>query len=363
MKNVYIFVMDITKTGGTERTTLNLYEMLKGNGVNVQIISLAGEDGTLRYGNPDIVYWKLPILGTGFLSKLIWFFSFCKRIIAYHFVDNAFFVGTGHNINVLLSLYKFRRKDIKVVLCEHIQLNSIPRISRKIMGLAYKYSDAIVMLSQSAKTAFIQNYPFLSGQIYVIPNALPFSPQENNLMREKRIIMVGRLSAEKGYERVIPIAKYLQLNHPQWRIDIFGDGVLKKELVDLFYQNGLFNTCIKGVTNDVMSEYMKSSMLIMTSYTEAMPMVILEANACWLPVIAYECEGTNELIKDGVNGFIISNENIADFNKKIDMLINDDLKRESMAISSRELSQKYSRDKVVVVWMSLFDKILGYVQK
>lgn len=348
--------MNIARIGGTERAVCNLYDMLKNRNINVRIVSLVGRQEELRNNFEDVIFLDMPILGVNFHNKMTWFYSCYKKISALNVADNSFFIGTGHNVNVVLSFCKLKKKKIKVISCEHIQLKSIPWFSRQVMRCFYQYSDAVVLLSQSARSTFLQYFPELENRTHVIPNVLPFTPQKNNLNREQRIIMVGRLSSEKGYERVVPIAKYLLLNYPQWRIDIYGDGILKNELGNLFAINGLSNVNLKGITNDVESEYMKSSILMMTSYSEAMPMVVLEANACWLPVVAYECEGTNELIRNGLNGFVISNDDVMSFTEKISNLIDDNRRREEMSIYSHEFSYEFSSDKIVIMWMSLFDK-------
>jgi glycosyltransferase involved in cell wall biosynthesis len=110
---------------------------------------------------------------------------------------------------------------------------------------------------------------------------------------------------------------------------------------------------LKGATKDVESEYKKASLLIMTSYTEALPMVVIEAKACGVPAIAYECEGTRELINDSHDGYIIRNDDHEEFAAKITALINDKEKYMEFANNALKESEKFSDSRILELWRNL----------
>lgn len=361
VKKIYIFVLDITRMGGTERAVINLYNILEKRGFEVYIISISGKKKSLPYYSFDnldhIEYLECDSLQKTLWNEIRWLYRFFKKLCHLKLPADAILLGTGHNISLVLILFNLlqgRRK--KVIACEHIQLATIPKVVRLGMKFAYSYLDAIVVLSLSAKREF-KTYLSKDKSVYVIPNSLPFSSSDLSNVENKRIIMVGRLSEEKGYERVIPIAKYLEQNHPEWRIDIFGSGPLEIELTQQFRDAGIRNVVFKGSVKKIMDEYLKSSILMMTSYTEAMPMVILEANACGVPVIAYACSGTKAMISDGENGFLIQNNNFKDYCTKLDIMISNELLRKEMSENSYNLSKKYSKEEVAILWDELFQRI------
>lgn len=349
--------------GGTERSIINLYNILENIGFEVYIISISGKKKSLPYYSFDnldhIEYLECTSLKKTLRSEIRWLYCFFKKMCHLKFPVDAILLGTGHNISLVLILFNLLHVGKKkVIACEHIQLATIPKVVRFGMKLAYSFLDAIVVLSLSAKREF-ETYLSKDKSVYIIPNSLPFFSSSNLLnVENKRIIMVGRLSEEKGYERVIPIAKYLEQNHPGWRIDIFGSGPLETELIQQFKNAGIGNVVFKGSVKNIMDEYLKSSILMMTSYTEVMPMVILEANACGVPVIAYECSGTKEMIIDGGNGFLIQNNNFKDYCMKLDTMISNELLRKRMSEISYSFSKKYSKEEVAILWDDLFQRIL-----
>lgn len=362
MKQVYIFVGDISRTGGTERAVSNLFNILHQQGINVSIVSLCSSKKCTSYyelkDSSKIMHLEEGYIPTNIFRKFYWYLKTIYNLKSIQELQNSIFIGTGHNINSVLTILNILLSSkSKLIFCEHIQFNTIPFISKCIIKHLYKKADAIVLLSELAKEQFI-NQTGINSNISVIPNSLPFEikPSFKSLNRD-RLIMVGRLSKEKGYERLVPILKTLKYKNPKLKLEIFGDGPQKGFLIDLFSNNNLDNVTINNPVKNISIEYMKSSVLLMTSYCEAMPMVILEANSCGIPVIAYECEGVNTLIKDGVNGFIIPNNNHNLFSEKIINLNKDENKRKEMFYNSLNCSEPYKENNISRLWEQLYLKM------
>ncbi|WP_302027097.1 glycosyltransferase [Bacteroides caecimuris] len=231
-KKIYILILNITAAGGTERAVVNLANMLVPYVESVNIISLLSCDDGKPYFSLDKNI-RVSHLGMGFIpvsifGKISWYFN-VRKVLSKNIEKKSVIIGTGHNINFVLSLLTERKR----IACEHIQLDSIPFLHRKIMYFLYGNLDLLVVLSESAKKK-LNKY---NRNIKVIPNSLPFLPSSFSSLQEKRIIMVGRLSEEKGYERVVNIALYLKNNYPLWSIHIFGDGPMKQNLMNIYKEN------------------------------------------------------------------------------------------------------------------------------
>ena len=362
MKEVYIFISDISRAGGTERAVTNLFNIFYRLNVNVKIVSLCSSNNSRNYyellDNSKVLHFQQGYIPINIFKKIYWYIKtlFCLR--KFKDFHNSILIGTGHNINCVLVilnlLFQFKSK---LILCEHIQSNTIPLISRYIMKRLYIKADSIVLLSELAKNKFI-NQTGINTNIYVIPNSLPFEITPSfDLLDKNRLIMVGRLSNEKGYERLVPILKILESKNPELKVEIFGDGPQKKFLIDLFSKNNLNNVSINSPVKNISNEYMKSSILLMTSYCEAMPMVILEANSCGVPVIAYECEGVNALIKDGINGFVVPNDNYVLFSERILFLIQNEHKRTEMFYNALNSCNPYKENNISQMWKQLYIKL------
>lgn len=352
---IFIIINNICRIGGTERAVTNLSDLLRSN-YEVTIISLTSRDGEKIYypinNNTVIKNLGLINLQRSLISKFKWFLFVKQNLEAINIPSGSVVIGTGHNINTVLGLCKFKKQGIRTIACEHIQIDTIPFLSRLLMKRIYRKLDNIVVLSKSAKQK-IKTFLGIENNVLVIPNSLSFQPDKLSSLERPQIIMAGRLSPEKGYERVVHIAAFLKSNHPTWRIAIYGAGELKDVLDSLFQSYGLDNVTIHDPVPDIKEKYMESSIYIMTSYNEAMPMVVLEANSCGLPVVAFECEGTKELVKNGVNGYIVKSNDFNTFNSKLSTLIESIELRKKLGKSAYGISIQFSSEKIRQLWNQL----------
>lgn len=341
---VTIFIADIRKAGGTERATVNLANLLSSQH-EITIVSLS-KRGDMFFEvreNVTITFLNLPPMPKKLTSKPNWYVCFYKTVkkhLKEQKPDMAF--GTGHNISIVLSLLK--KKDRKMIALEHIDFTSIPTISRVCIKWAYKRLNAVVVLSTDA----FEKIRSFNSNIEIIPNVLPFSTDVVSNLQRQKLIMVGRISQEKGYERIIPIAKRLATYNPDWEICIFGEGDKKVWLQQKLDNNAIKNVSILPPVKNIKSEYLTSSVLLMTSYYEAMPMVILEAHHCGLPVVGYDCQGVNLLIKNGENGFIVKDDN--EFYTKLNLLIENLELRQDMGKKARLTSLYYNTENIKTKW-------------
>lgn len=303
---------------------------------------------TVKFANQDPIPLK-------FVHKIRWFLNTHTHLnlfIKEHSIQAV--IGEGHNISSLLSFIGTR--NLLRIASEHIDYTSIPAVSRFFMKLAYPRLSAVVVLSEIAH----RKARHLNRIIAVIPNALPFTTSETSALQEKKIIMVGRLSKEKGYERVVGIARRLMLEYPDWTISIYGKGPEETALKMLFKKEGLSNVVFHPPVEDIQNKYLMSSIFLITSYREAQPMVILEAQNCGLPVVGFRCEGTESLIKDGDNGFIVDTERQC--YEKLQYLILNKSKRAEMAAKGREAVSVYNQDSIKDMWERVLQTQAGEIQ-
>jgi len=344
---IVIIIGDITKTGGTERATINVSNLLC-ESHNVVIFSL-GMTGTPFFKVDNRVSLRFLGLGeipTSIAKKVKWFsnlYNVLKVNLQVYLPDVI--VGQGHNINSILPFVK--TKQSSVFACEHIDYASIPFVSRSLMKISYPKLTGLIVLSQIAKKKLQK----LNSNIFIIPNSIPFTVEKTAELTNPKMIMVGRISTEKGYERLVPIAKKLQEEFPDWMIDIFGNGPLKSEIEKSYTTAGLNNITINDPVRDIGNKYLDSSIHLITSYNEAMPMVILEAQYCGLPVVGFRCEGTESLVNDGINGFIVDSHE--DFYEKLKILILERKKRLEMGLQGRQATKIYDSKHIKLQWENI----------
>lgn len=198
------------------------------------------------------------------------------------------------------------------------------------------------------------------NNIRVIPNFIDDSSKARSSLSSKRVISVGRLEYQKGYDRLIKAWKAVNSKCPDWRLCIFGSGSLKVYLLNLITVLGVEKSVdIYNSTTDIYKEYIDSSFLVMSSRYEGLPMVILEAMDAGLPIVSFDCKcGPRDLIKNGINGYIVPNGDIAKLSDRIVELIENQELRNNMGEQSRLLSNKYRESAIMPKWVSLFNECI-----
>lgn len=190
----------------------------------------------------------------------------------------------------------------------------------------------------------------------VIPNSLPFYPQITSNNTTKKIISVGRFEIEKGHDRLIEVWSEVTKKHSDWILEIYGEGTLKNDLINIAKEKGLSDSILfKPSSPDISKEYIDSSFCIMTSRYEGFGMVLIEAMACGLPCIAYDCpSGPHNIIRDGIDGFLVTDGNAQQMAEKICFLIEHEDIRKEMGQAGHSNVKKYNADEIMKKWEQLF---------
>lgn len=213
--------------------------------------------------------------------------------------------------------------------------------------------DKFVVLTQEDK-GYWGGLP----NIEVIPNAAMRMADKHSDVSQKRVIAVGRLDYQKGFDRLIQAWELVQKasKYGDWQLDIFGQGEWKEMLQRMIDERGLRETAhINRPTANIGEEYARSSMLVMSSHYEGFPMVMIEAMACGLPVVSfdYKC-GPKDIIQDGVNGLLVRDGDIEGLANAMMRLMENGEERKTMGRNARRVTETYSEESVMEKWGSLF---------
>lgn len=224
-------------------------------------------------------------------------------------------------------------------------------------SLVRKFDRFVVLTQEDAR--MWGNLP----NIEVIPNAAYFIAERYADTTAKRVIAVGRLDYQKGFDRLIEAWRIVQQTeqYHDWHLDIYGQGEWQEMLEQRIKDNDIAATCaINAPTKDIGSEYAGSSLLVMSSNYEGFPMVMIEAMACGLPVVSFDFKcGPRDIIDHGKNGLIVPNGDIQGLADAMVRLMNDDALRQEMGMNARQIVDTYSEEAVMKMWVSLFKGLKG----
>lgn len=197
--------------------------------------------------------------------------------------------------------------------------------------------------------------------IEVIPNAAMHVSESYSDVTNKRVIAVGRLDYQKGFDRLIEAWELIQRTgkFADWRLDIFGQGEWREMLQQMIDEKGLQDTVqIHRPTKQIGEEYVKSSLLVMSSHYEGFPMVMIEAMACGLPVVSfdYKC-GPKDIIQHGINGLLVPDGNVKALAHAMMEVMTDESYRKMLSRNAKKVVNTYSEETVMKQWLRLFTSI------
>ena len=195
----------------------------------------------------------------------------------------------------------------------------------------------------------------------VIPNMMTIETDIVSSCKGKTIISVGRYSEQKGYDLLIESWKIVAQKHPDWCINIYGEGELKDSLQQQINTANLqqqIKLC-QPVTN-ITKKYLESTFYVMSSRFEGFGLVLMEAMNCGLPCVSFDCPyGPSGIIRHQEDGLLVDNGNIHALAESICYMIENQEKRIEMGKKAKENIQRYSRGSIMAQWESLFQLLVN----
>ena len=230
-------------------------------------------------------------------------------------------------------------------------------ITNRIKGYfhqkALKKVDYVVALTHGDAEQWKQVNPNVS----IIPNIVTMNDTGvYSDCKAKRVIFVGRLDPQKGYQYLDAIWRIVEKRHPDWRLDIYGEGADLPENKSIIPQGKLVYP--HAQTIDILEKYKEGSIFVLTSVYEPFGLVMPEAMSCGIPVVAFDCPyGPSEIITDGKDGFLIDCYNVEAFADKLCLLMENETLRKQMGQNAIQSSQRFTKDKIIPQWDNFFKSL------
>ncbi|MCQ2145640.1 MAG: glycosyltransferase family 4 protein [Bacteroidales bacterium] len=262
-------------------------------------------------------------------------------------------------------------KDGSIKLCEfhfshdkYIQKYGSSALGRLYAGIRTKNLekaaaalDCFVVLTEADRKLWAGTVPD-ARQIY---NPLTFTTDTKAALESRRMIAVGRFDPIKNYPDMVRAWAKVHRKHPDWSLDIFGVGGMMEKVRRMIAENGLegcMNLC--GRSSDMRSEMLGRSAMVMSSLGEGFPMVMLEASACGLPIVSYDCKcGPSEIIVDGKSGYVVREGDVDALAEGICRLIESPELRREFGRAAAAKSEEFRIERIMTQWDELFRELIA----
>lgn len=360
--NIYFFMKDVSLTGGTERVTVNLSSLFCQKGHRVTIVSYYHGKEPMTYRPMDgvrVVYLlneRCPDSG----SRLVRLRLFVKALGALRrfFRNDAVskddvIISQNFFSNVLMWLTGNARR---VIGCEHFKYDVYSKMVRAIRCYVYSHLKCIVTLTEKDRKRFMRHIE--SDRTATIANMVIAKENVEPDPQSKEMIAVGRLTAQKGFDMLIDAMALVKVKHPEWKVNIFGEGEDKEMLQMRIDKLGLQgNVALRGYSTDIDGEFCKSAFFVLSSRFEGFPLVLIEALGQGMPSVAFDCpEGPAQLLENG-GGILVEKENVNKLAEAICYMIEHPEFREKCMKHKDYIRQHLAPDVIYGEWMQLFNRL------
>lgn len=194
----------------------------------------------------------------------------------------------------------------------------------------------------------------------VIPNFHNFKVMENipEPAEYRQIILLARLMPQKRIDLMIDIWAMIARDFPGWKVKVLGEGILRPQLEARIQKLGLQKSfLLPGEVKDVTEELHHSDILCLTSEYEGFGIVLIEAMAKGIPVIAFEYVGVHDIINENVDGLIVTFGDVRQYAERLRQLMTDASLRRELAGQALSSVNKFDKEMVMTRWCTLFNEM------
>lgn len=335
--------------GGTEIATYNTAKSLAARGHEVHIITALDEELDPVSRVDGFTIHRLPLIKT----------PRCR-------VNIGYIIWWGSVFRVIKGI----KPDI--VHVQDLQRGVPAYLAKKILGIPFvvwgqgddvygtwfgksviaplvlMHAATVIALSEQMKKVMIAIAPC---KVSIVPNGIFLdqfrSQQERDDLKErdtKTIIFVGRLREVKGVRYLIDAMKIIHAADPEVKLIIIGEGEERQLIERRIIEYGLEHciTLTGAIPNEEVSTFLATSdIFLLPSLSEGFGIVIIEAMAAGLPIIASRVGGIPDLITDGKEGFLVEPKNPQQIAERVLYLINEEFLRKEISLKNRSIAEKY----------------------
>jgi glycosyltransferase involved in cell wall biosynthesis len=249
--------------------------------------------------------------------------------------------------------------DTVVVDQEHMHFHAHRPALAADVRRRYRDLDAIAVLSADDEGDYAAIAAGGRARVVRLPNAVPDLGGGISTREAPVLVAAGRLVAQKGFDLLIDAYAPIAARHPDWELRIYGGGPQKAMLERKIAHAGVGEQIkLMGSTRELGPALAAGSVFVLSSRWEGFGLVIVEAMSRGLPVVSFDCpRGPSDIIREGVDGVLVPEQDTAALGAAIEALIDDPAQRVRLGEAALERARDYDGDAIAARWATLLDEL------
>lgn len=347
------FIAANLNSGGAERVMSLLANQFIENGYEVELIFLKND---IRFyplhQNVKIKVVEKEYGSDSLIKKLLWM----RKYIKHNKPDVIFAFRIAVYCATLLSLLGIK---VPIIASERNDPRFNGFIWKIIQAILLPLANHFVVQTQRIKDYFPT---FIQKKTDIIFN--PVTEKVFSLpkvQKEKKIISVGRLHSQKNQKMMIEAFARVSLQFPEWKLVIYGEGPLRGALEKMIQDPRLKiqdKVSLPGRSENIIEELNKSEIFAFSSDYEGMSNAVVEAFCVGLPIITTKVSGTEDIIIDGENGFLLERNDVTGMEKAMRKLISDDNLRKKIGENNKSEAYQFKIEHIFKQWNNVLKKTI-----
>ena len=360
MKKIALVKWSIDRTDGGLKVATSLANELS-TMYEVHLLSMISTESNFFSLKQSVRYQNLSPKKISMSKNFLDAVKLLRNYLKEQNIDIVFGIGMSMNSVGVASTLGLKTKFVS---CDHTNsiVDNDTKVKKVQRFVGAKFADKIITLTQEDRRNYIRKYGIAEDKIAYIYNWKEDVLSNVTYNSEStKLVTVGRFDIQKGYDYLVQVAKKVLNEKSDWTWDIYGSGNKGEvnKIRDLIIENDLQDKLfIKGLEKNQALIYGDKAIYVMTSRYEGLPLVLLEAQQYNLPIVSFRCPtGPNEIVEDGVNGYLVECYDMDKLSEKLLELMEDEVLRQSFSEHAKDNLDKFNKDKILKQWLELIETI------
>ncbi len=362
MKKICFLDVDMSAKGGVEQVAANLANRLSKR-YQVSIISLCKSKDAWAYRfRKEVSVVTFAVNNeTPRIREMA--SLYCKKIRDYlkeEKIDCLFLMGTYTGFIGSVAAVGLKTK---VVFCDHGALMNQwhEKDTTTLRFVSAMLSNRIVTLTEKTRQDYIKQFHIRPKKIRCIYNGIDSSLTARRQpydLESRQIMTAGRFGVEKGYDLLVEVAKIVLPKHPDWQWHLYGDGETFEDIKQKALEYHLEDQLIfMGMADSIYKLYKDYAMVVLPSYREGLPLVLLEAKASGIPMVSFDvATGPSEIIDDGKDGILVPPYDLKKMAAAIEKLMDTPQLRQEYSDHTQCGIGKFEMKSILKQWARLIEE-------